>query len=105
MESMRKSILAGGGLAGLVIITLMLQGCASGGSKGQKQTEKLTSTISDFSKSVTKGRAEIEQTLAAYDLIVNNEGGDLKKPYSQFSAGLKSLQEEEARIERIVAKM
>ena len=105
MESMRKSILAGGGLAGLVIITLMLQGCASGGSKGQKQTEKLTSTISDFSMSVSKGRADIEQTLSAYDLIVNNEGGDLQKPYNQFSKGLKALEAEKVRIGKIVDRM
>ena len=105
MESMRKSILAGGGLAGLIIITLILQGCAGGGSKGQKQTEKLTSTIADFSKSVGKGRADIEQTLAAYDLIVNNEGGDLRKPYNQFSNGLKALEEEKVRIGKIVDRM
>ena len=46
-------------------------------------------------------RADIEHTLAAYDLIVNNDGGDLKKPYGQFSDGLKSLEEEEARQERL----
>ena len=105
MESMHKSILAGGGLAGLVIISLMLQGCAGGGSQGQKQTEKLTSTIADFSKSVSKGRAHIEHTLAAYDLIVNNDGGDLQKPYDQFSGGLKALEKEKARIEKLVDRM
>lgn len=90
--------------AGLMIATLVAS-CAREGSKGRRQTAKLTTTVADFTKSVRQGRVEIETTLASYDAIVNNDGGDLRKPYNTFSKGLEDLERRRERIRRLVDKM
>ena len=81
----------------LVLGSIFLAGCESGATSGQKNVDNLTKAINRLGDSVTKGKAELEAMLTAYDKVINNEDGDLLTPFKAFHSGLDRV--EKARVD------
>jgi methyl-accepting chemotaxis protein len=84
---MRNLITGAGALA------LLLAGCTStGATEGQKSLDRLSKAINNLADAVEKGKTEMQETLAAYDNVVNNKDGDLLTPFKRFHSGLEKIE-------------
>jgi hypothetical protein len=84
----------------LAVGALVLAGCASGATEGQKQIDSLTKAINKLGASIEKGKAELEAMLTAYDQVINNQDGDLLTPFKTFHAGLEKVEKQVADIQK-----
>jgi phosphoenolpyruvate-protein kinase (PTS system EI component) len=84
----------------LVLGSIFLAGCESGATSGQKNVDNLTKAINKLGDSITKGKAELEAMLAAYDQVINNKDGDLLTPFKAFHSGLDKVEKQRADIQK-----
>lgn len=91
-------LVTGGGLICLALLGLVLVGCESGQTEGQKQVDKLSSAIDNVMKDVEGAKAAIQKTLDAHAQIVHNTTGDLLTPFKAFSMGVDEIESYDAKI-------
>jgi phosphoenolpyruvate-protein kinase (PTS system EI component) len=84
----------------VVLGAILLAGCASGATSGQKNVDNLTKAINRLGDSITKGKAELEAMLTAYDQVINNKDGDLLTPFKTFHSGLDRVEKARADIQK-----
>ncbi|MHC4972255.1 MAG: DUF2959 family protein [Planctomycetota bacterium] len=84
----------------LVLGAIVLAGCASGATSGQKNVDNLTKAINKLGDSIRKGKAELDAMLTAYDQVINNEDGDLLTPFKAFHSGIEKVEKARADIQK-----
>lgn len=84
----------------LVLGAIVLAGCASGATTGQKNVDNLTKAINKLGDSIRSGKAELEAMLTAYQQVINNEDGDLLTPFKTFHSGLEKVEKARADIQK-----
>jgi phosphoenolpyruvate-protein kinase (PTS system EI component) len=84
----------------VVLGAVLVAGCTSGATTGQKNVDALTKAINRLGDSIKNGKSELEAMLAAYDQVINNEDGDLLTPFKTFHAGLDRVDKAKADIQK-----
>lgn len=97
MDRIGKSAL----LVGVLAVVLMV-GCESGKTEGQKQVETLTARINSFAEALASAKTELNNVLGSHDNIVHNKDGQLDVHFGQFNKGLDRL---ESRSEDLRARI
>ncbi|MHC4957003.1 MAG: DUF2959 family protein [Planctomycetota bacterium] len=80
-------------LAGLILV-----GCESGKTEGQKTIDELSSAIGGLKDEMTKGRAELKTTVDEYALVVDNKDGDLIGHFQKFNSGLETVEQRRQKV-------
>jgi ElaB/YqjD/DUF883 family membrane-anchored ribosome-binding protein len=71
--------------AALMAGLLMLPGCGSSRTAGQKTTEGLVKQVDQSTAAVEKAREQVQATLASYNAILNSEASDPAKEYKNLA--------------------
>jgi hypothetical protein len=87
-------------LAGLVLV-----GCESGKTEGQKTIDELTAAIRSLKEEMIAGRGELETALKEYEMVVDNKDGDLIGHFSKFNSGLESVEKRRQKIKGEAEKL
>jgi hypothetical protein len=82
----------------VALLAIVLVGCESGQTEGQKQVDKLTSAINNVMKDVEAAKGAIQRTLDAHSQIVHNTTGDLLTPFKAFAKGLDEIESYDEKI-------
>jgi len=85
-------ILIAAGLAAVLLV-----GCQSGKTEGQKKTEGLQSAVGDLAKQLTKGKTVLGETLNHYKATVSGKG-DMIGNYKKFNNGIDDVEKQVAKI-------
>jgi hypothetical protein len=79
-------------------------GCEST-PQGQKDAENVRSQVESFGKVAESAEIELRTALTALGQMVDSEGGDLKKPYKDFSSSVGKCEKQVADLKTRVDKM
>ncbi len=66
--------------------------CKAGATQGQKELEDLSAQIAKLSSQLEEGKADLQQTMAEHDAIVNNKDGDFVGHFKKFSKGIERVE-------------
>ncbi len=71
---------------------LLLAGCQSTGTEGQRQADELSQRVDAYAKSMTQAKTEFEALLASHDKLVTATTGDLNAMYGDFQRNLATME-------------
>ena len=88
-----------------VVIAALVGACSSTGSEGQEELSDLTSEVRKLSTELETGKADLQNTLAEHDLIVNNTDGDWVGHYKKYCKGIEKVEKDRDGIRERVQKV